>query len=479
MLTLKVVDSHKESGFSPLRRQDALERGRADALDLLVQGKPLHDVISQLIFSIEDATPGLKCGFMLVNKEFNTLNTFVGPSLPRAFLATLDNLPIEANQACCGATAYTQKPTVAENIAVHPNWIDFVHEAETAGLKACWSYPVIAPDGELFGSLSWYFSEPKSPDQDDFDSMKYEAKIIAIILERAQNIEHLRAANQKLEQRVAERTKDLTDANLMLKKALEQRNEVQSQLVEMENMAALGTMMSSLTHEINTPVGVAITAVSHLRNIQEEILHSFENDSLKRSELQQYFNEALESADIIERNLSRSTELIKTFKQLSVDQHSQDARVINLCGYIDEVLLSLKPRLKRTKHKFCINVDPNLEFVSNPGAISQLLINLIMNSAHHAFDENTVGHIFITANLLEKSRQKTLQLVYKDNGKGMNQHTMENIYKPFFTMARKTGGSGLGMHICYNLVVKILGGRIDCDSKIGKGVTFSIQIPVE
>lgn len=139
-------------------------------------------------------------------------------------------------------------------------------------------------------------------------------------------------------------------------------------------------------------------------------------------------------------------------------------------------MLSLKPRLKRAKHRFCIDVDPDLEIVSNPGAFSQLLINLIMNSAQHAFRKGQIGHIHISAKLADSG--KTLKLTYQDNGKGMSHNTIENLYKPFFTLARNKGGSGLGMHICYNLVVKILRGNIDCQSTINKGVTFNISFPV-
>jgi signal transduction histidine kinase len=138
--------------------------------------------------------------------------------------------------------------------------------------------------------------------------------------------------------------------------------------------------------------------------------------------------------------------------------------------------LSLKPRLKRAKHLFCIDIDADLEIISNPGAISQLLINLIMNSSQHAFSKDQVGHILIRAKLADAG--KSLELTYKDNGRGMSHNTIENLYKPFFTLARSQGGSGLGMHICYNLVVKILRGHIDCQSSINKGVTFNINFPI-
>jgi signal transduction histidine kinase len=463
------LNQQSDSNVRQLRRHSAIEQGRFNALDLLVKGRPLNEVLEQ-------STEGLKCGIMLLDRDKRSLSPLSMPSFPSEFCDQFINFPIASNTGSCGAAAYHLEPFITEDIDKHPNWIDYREDSLKYNVRSCWSYPIVSPAGELMGTFSMYFPQSRLPDQDDLDSLQYEARIISVILERAGNIDKLQELNVTLEKRVADRTKELMDANVLLKKALEQRNEVQTQLVEMENMAALGTMMSSLTHEINTPAGVAITAISHLRTIQQEYNQRYIDGNLKRSDLDKFFLESIESSEIVERNLVRSTQLIKTFKQLSIDQHSQDTRTINLCGYMDEILLSLKPRLKRAKHLFCIDIDADLEIISNPGAISQLLINLIMNSSQHAFSKDQVGHILIRAKLADAG--KSLELTYKDNGRGMSHNTIENLYKPFFTLARSQGGSGLGMHICYNLVVKILRGHIDCQSSINKGVTFNINFPI-
>lgn len=479
MSNVQLVEFSDSRRFSHLKWHNAIEHGRANALDLLVKGEPLYDVLNQLVFSLETSTQGLKCAINLLDTSKTVLSPFVGPSLPADFIKALENLRISPANTVCARAIESNELTVCEDLLDSPYWIGCRKLLIDSNIRSVWSQPIVAPDGEVFGTFCMFTATPSRPDQDDIDSLTYEAQIIAIILERANNISQLTKANSQLEQRVEERTKDLTEANVLLKKALEQRNEVQVQLVEMENMAALGTMMSSLTHEINTPIGVAITAVSHLRAIQETTFDLFKEGKLKRSQLQGFYEESEESAEIIERNLVRSTQLIKTFKQLSVDQHSQDARSLNVCDYLDEILLSLKPRLKLTNHKFCLDVPSNLEVISNPGAISQLIINLIMNSAQHGFDDGTDGRIlFKTTLLTEIADQPMLKIVYKDNGRGMSEHTIENLYKPFFTSARHTGGSGLGMHICYSIVVKVLGGHIDCRSKLGKGVEFTITFPV-
>ena len=296
---------------------------------------------------------------------------------------------------------------------------------------------------------------------------------------------HSKNRTKDLQQKVALHQKYVAqketaeEINSLLKKAIEQRAEVQSQLLEMESMAALGTMMSSLTHEISTPIGVSVTAASFLEDMQKNCLEKVKNDQLKRSALITHLEESAEASQIIERNMLRADSLIKTFKRLSIDQHSQDVRTFALCEYVYEVLLSLKPRLKHTPHKFCVDIPADLTVNSNPGALSQLLINLIMNSAHHAFSPNVEGHITIKANIeYDSVGKKKLILIYRDNGKGMDTQTIENMYKPFFTLARETEGCGLGMHICNNIVMKVLRGTIDCHSELDKGVEFTIALPV-
>jgi signal transduction histidine kinase len=224
---------------------------------------------------------------------------------------------------------------------------------------------------------------------------------------------------------------------------------------------------------------VTVTAASFLSEIQHDCFEKLQDDQLKRSELINYLKESTEASQIIERNILSANELIKTFKRLSVDQHSQDIRSFVICDYVYEVLLSLKPRLKITPHKFCVDIPADLTIESNPGALGQLLINLIMNSAHHAFAPGTDGRITIKANIeYDSANNKKLVFIYQDNGIGMSTQTIENIYKPFFTLARDTENCGLGMHICNNIVMKVLRGTIDCRSEIGKGVEFTIAFPV-
>ena len=477
---VEFIDTISTDRLSGVKNRNIIEQGRGEALTLLLAGDSLENVVKVMLERVEQADGAMRCAVLMVNPDNITLNPLVAPNLPTQFIQSLNNFPIAEDSGCCGAAVFNRSPVFVDNVYTHPNWENSRAVAKSAAVYACWSYPLISQEGEVYGSLAAFFSETRTPSDREVNALAYEAKILSTLIQGARKIDAIEKVNLELRGKVEERTRELNESNMILSKAIEQRNEVRLQLLEMENMAALGTMMSSLTHEINTPVGVAITASTYLKAMQQRSYNLFKNNSLKRSDLAAFYAECEEASNIIERNLNRTSQLIRTFKQLSIDQNSQEARPLNLCSYIDEVLLSLKSRLRQSGHVFCIDIDADLEIRSNPGALSQILINLITNSMQHAFSIREHGQITITARLDKNIESKQhLVLTYSDNGKGMTEHMVSNIYKPFFNSARPSGGNGLGMHVCYNLAVEALNGSIDCESAVGKGTKITLRFPVE
>ncbi len=285
----------------------------------------------------------------------------------------------------------------------------------------------------------------------------------------------LQTLNRELEQRVEERTAALTRSNETLHGTVADLKLAQRQLVDSEKMAALGGLVAGVAHEINTPLGISVTAASHLQGETQRLRRQLESGELKRSDLDAYESTARESSELILRNLQRADKLVKSFKQVAVDQSSEARRHIVLAQYIDEILTSLRPALKRARHRIIVDCPPDLGFVTLPGAIYQVLANLVMNTLVHAFGPEEPGEIRIEASL----KATHVLLTYADNGSGMTEESRLRIFEPFFTTRRGQGGSGLGMHIVFNLVTQGLGGIIECDSAPGQGVYFSIQIPRE
>ena len=286
--------------------------------------------------------------------------------------------------------------------------------------------------------------------------------------------EKIRRLNDELEHRVAKRTTELNEANTALKQSLETVQATQDRMVETEKMAALGSLVAGIAHEINTPVGIGVTAASLLDERTKKILDLYDSGEVRRSDFESYLKAAADSSTYILSNLRRAADLINSFKQVATDQSNGDCRQFNIKEYIENVLLSLGPKLKKTEHKIELDCSDNLMVISSPGAFSQLLTNLVMNSLIHGFSGSDKGNIHIGVS----EEDGFLKLQYRDNGKGMDENTLKNIYNPFFTTKRSHGGTGLGMHIVYNLVTQKLGGQISVESKIGDGSLFDIRVPI-
>jgi predicted ATPase/signal transduction histidine kinase len=282
---------------------------------------------------------------------------------------------------------------------------------------------------------------------------------MAISLENATLYAHL-------EEKVADRTRELSDA-------LANVSAMQDQMVESEKLAALGGLVAGMAHEINTPVGIAVTAASHLVERTAELREAWQAGSMKRSTLDRYIENVKDSGRLILTNLERSNELVQSFKQVAVDQSTEERRTFRVRSYLDDILRSLRPKLKRTPHLVEIDCDPDLTLTSYPGALAQVLTNLVLNSVVHAYADGDSGRIGLSA----AAHDGGVRLRYADDGRGIPDDVRQRIFEPFFTTRRSQGGSGLGLHIVYNLVTQRLGGTIAVDSAAGKGTEFTIDIP--
>jgi signal transduction histidine kinase len=292
--------------------------------------------------------------------------------------------------------------------------------------------------------------------------------------EISQSKDEIFELNKTLEQRVLDRTKALEASNSDFKAAMEKLQHTQNQLIQSEKMGALGGLVAGVSHEINTPVGVSVTASSYLQEKTKELINLFASSAMKKSDLEKYLNLANESTEVILSNLRRASELIKSFKQVAVDQSDEQKRNFKLKEYANQVLLSLKPKLKKTKISIGINCDEELQINSFPGAFSQIITNLVMNSLIHAFDENQEGTIIFDI----ENQDNNILFTYSDNGKGIKEDIISKVFDPFFTTKRGKGGTGLGLNIVYNIVTQTLGGSIECESEENLGTIFKITFPI-
>ena len=269
-----------------------------------------------------------------------------------------------------------------------------------------------------------------------------------------------------------------TEKELITKQAESQRyidelKLAQERLVGTEKMAALGGLVAGITHDINTPIGIGVTAVSFLEERLNKLESAYAEKTLSPKALEEFINEAKQSTSLLTTNLDRASDLIASFKQIAVDQASEAVRTINFKDYVNEVIRSLHPKLKKTSHTINLQCPDDLVLNLPAGAISQIFTNLIVNSLIHGFEgkENGVMDINIT------SDETNLTINYKDNGNGVTAEQLEKLFNPFFTTKRDEGGSGLGTHIMFNLVKQTLSGSIEATSEPGQGLHYFIQFP--
>jgi len=280
--------------------------------------------------------------------------------------------------------------------------------------------------------------------------------------------------NEALAIKVQARTDALKESNQELLTTLEKLHQFQGQLVETEKMASLGDMVAGIAHEVNTPIGLGVTASTLMSDRLNEIKQAFEDKTLKSSQLKKFLTQGEENIGIIYRNLDRAAKLISSFKKVAVDQSNADAREFNVKNLLEEVFLTLKAKLHQEQVVLLLECPEDLIVESKPGPINQILINLILNSIIHGFENKPEGIINISVICLSDQ----LHISYKDDGIGINEKIKDKVFEPFTTTKRGSGGSGLGLHLVYNLVTQALNGHIDFDSNKDQGTTFNITFPV-
>jgi signal transduction histidine kinase len=267
---------------------------------------------------------------------------------------------------------------------------------------------------------------------------------------------------------------ELRKRNSELATSMETLQMAKDQLVESERMASLGGLVAGIAHDVNTPLGVSVTATSFLQERVVNLQTAFEDKTLTGSTMTSFLTDAQQTITLLTNNLNRASDLISSFKQVAVDQASEAEREINVRHYLSEVVHSLAPNFKKTQHSIEIHCPNDLIIHCAPGVLAQIFTNMIMNSLIHGFDNKTKGTIKIDISLEDGS----LVINYEDDGQGLPEGTLAQHFDAFFTTRRGKGGSGLGTHIMYNLVTQTLKGDIKAFSKVHQGLRYLITIPL-
>jgi signal transduction histidine kinase len=291
--------------------------------------------------------------------------------------------------------------------------------------------------------------------------------LLHLIAQLESRNQELTDANEHLEQRVADRTESLEQTLATLERA-------QEEIIQTEKLASLGRVVAGVAHELNTPIGNALTVASTIQSELEDLKTELAGGSMRRSALTSFIERADEGLALSMSNLQRAAHLISDFKQVAVDQTSDQRRKFDLAEVTTEVLNMLQPTIRKSGFEVKKNLCNGLVCDSFPGRYGQVLTNLVMNATIHAFESGALGHIAVSVGAVDA---ETVELVVSDDGIGMEDAVRSRIFDPFFTTKMGRGGTGLGMNIVHGIVTRILGGQITVQSSPGKGSRIRVLFP--
>lgn len=265
------------------------------------------------------------------------------------------------------------------------------------------------------------------------------------------------------------------EARNQAEQALTRLCQTQDHLVQAEKMASLGRLVAGIAHEVNTPVGTALAAATRLANDTRGIEQALATGTLRREQMNEYIDATSLAARILQSNMERAARLIESFKHVAVDRTRQDRRRFDLAGYLEEVVISLRPQTRKTAHAIALTGATRLPVDTYPDAVAQLVTNLLVNAVTHAFTDGRTGRVELD---LRADPAGWVELRVRDDGKGMSREQLDRVFEPFFTTGREKGGSGLGLYLAYSQVSQKLGGTLTVESSTpNRGTCFLARFP--
>lgn len=287
--------------------------------------------------------------------------------------------------------------------------------------------------------------------------------------------QEIRDINQQLESRVQSRTEKLERANSELAQAMESLQRTKGELVRSEKMAALGSLVAGVAHELNTPIGNSVTVASTLQDQTDIIRKAIEGAGVRKSEILEYLDTAAKGSELLMRNLGTARELVAGFKQVAADQASNQRRQFNLKETVEGILATLVPMYRKTPFEMECELGEGIVMDSYPGPLGQTLTNFVTNALAHAFEGRTAGTMRLVC---VKRGDAHVEIRFSDDGIGIPPENRNRVFDPFFTTKLGQGGSGLGLNIVYNIVTSVLGGTIELESELGRGTSFIVVLPL-
>ncbi|BCO10021.1 hypothetical protein GF1_23970 [Desulfolithobacter dissulfuricans] len=431
--------------ITELKKAEALQEGRNMVLEKLAKGASLEEVLSILVAISRKYNPGMFCSVLLLDQEKKHLFHGAASGLPDFYNEAIHGLKIGPGVGSCGTAAYTGKRVIVEDIMTHPYWVPFRELGRKAGLRACWSEPILSSTGQILGTFALYYSEPLAPNSADLEFIKSTAHLAGIAIEKKQTEDALQRAYDDLEIKVAERTRELALAN--------------SQLKELDRLKS--EFLATMSHELRTPLNSIIGFVGIiLKGIAGDI-----NEEQKK-QLSMVYTSAKHLLALINNILDLS--------RIESGKYETSLETVRLEEVVAEVEQTLSPMVSQKGIQLIKELPREMpEIYTDRQKVLQILLNL----ANNAVKFTDKGEVRITCTIDDN----TVKISVSDTGTGIKEENMVYLFEAFRqidgTARRRYEGAGLGLHLCRKLVT-LLGGEIWAQSEYGKGSIFTFTLPV-
>lgn len=452
--------------ISRMQFAERLNEAKNELLEMVATGQPLSPVLARLTALIEAPFDGLYCTVLLLDLDGRHVRPGAGPRMPAEYMQALDGAEIGPTAGSCGTAMFDDRVVIVDNIATHPLWTNYRDLALPYGFKACWSAPIHGPQRGVIGSFAMYYREVRRPTPEELAALHAASHLAGIAIDQARRSEERQRAAQWLEEQVQARTRELLAA--------------QDELVNSRKLAALGRLLSGISHELNTPLGNALLSASALRAGSAGFAERLAGGQpLKRQELTDWLTQTREGAALVEQNVDRALRLISRFRQLTDGSGHAERTRFDLRDAVLRAWARVQARLSVEQVQLACELPAGLMLDSYPEALLQVLEQLMENACLHGLQPLGSGRpAQLRVSVRRCADERRLALLLQDNGVGMPAADVARACEPFFTTTFGRGGSGLGLFVAHSLVGGMLGGSLQLDSQPAEGTTVRLELPL-
>lgn len=481
--------SKKESARYLEELAETLRLGQNQLLEMIAKGAPLKDILVRLTLLIEDQSEGVFCSILLLDEDGVHIRSGAGPSLPREYMDALDGFEIGPCVGSCGTAMYRKELVVVSDINLDPLWTPYKDIIAPFGFRACWSSPIFLNKDIVLGTFAMYYRTVRSPEKNDMRLIDCATHLAGIAIERSRRENELSRHRDRLEELVLLRTAQLSDANALVKannealnianseltSALENLRLTQEKLIQRDKLAALGSLVAGVAHELNTPIGNSLLVASSMFEKSTKFKSQCAQ-GLTKTSLDEYVRISLRASELLQTNLARAAELVSSFKKISSHEGYGQRKQFQVSNVMARIIAESQEECTRSNVQLHVNIHADPVIDSYADAVHAVVEIILKNCLVHAFKDAAKANIYIDVLSVKKTQ---LEVCIRDDGVGIAEADIAHVFEPFFTTHLGAGTSGLGLYIAYNIVTGLLCGSIEATSKLKEGTTFTVSLPLE